>query len=125
MKINTSKMIMLNDTNYQLWWNKMKNLLFVKALHLLVFATQKPESKSDEEWKFEHQQSVMNQLLGMGVKFDDEILGLWLLATLLDSWETFRVSFINSTPKGIIALDLAKSGVLNEDVRRRSRGSTS
>ncbi|GMI85506.1 hypothetical protein HRI_002219900 [Hibiscus trionum] len=70
-------------------------------------------------------QSVMNQLLGMGVKFDDEILGLWLLATLPDSWETFRVSLINSAPQGIITLDLDKSGVLNEEVRRRSQGSTS
>ncbi|XP_052875443.1 probable disease resistance protein At4g27220 [Gossypium arboreum] len=68
--------------------------------------------------------SVMNRLLGMGVKFDDEILGLWLLATLPDSWETFRVSLINSLT-GIITLDLAKSGVLNEEVRRRSQGSTS
>ncbi|KAK8540126.1 hypothetical protein V6N12_046418 [Hibiscus sabdariffa] len=50
----------------------------------------------------------------MGVKFDDEILGLWLLATLPDSWETFRISLINSAPQGIITLDLAKSGVLNE-----------
>ncbi|KAK9002786.1 hypothetical protein V6N11_060366 [Hibiscus sabdariffa] len=70
-------------------------------------------------------QSVMNQLLGMGVKFDDEILGLWLLATLSDSQETFRVSLINSAPHGIITLDLAKSGVLNEEVRKRSQGSTS
>ncbi|KAK8548084.1 hypothetical protein V6N12_061007 [Hibiscus sabdariffa] len=70
-------------------------------------------------------QSVMNQLLGMGVKFDDENLGLWLLATLPDSWETFQVSLINSAPQGIIILDLAKSCVLNEEVRRRSQGSTS
>ncbi|KAK8601314.1 hypothetical protein V6N12_051151 [Hibiscus sabdariffa] len=70
-------------------------------------------------------QSVMNHLLGMGVKFDNEILGLWLLATLPDSWETFRVSVINSAQQGIITLDLAKSGVLNEEVRRRSQGSTS
>ncbi|GMI77271.1 hypothetical protein HRI_001396400 [Hibiscus trionum] len=192
MEINTSKMIMLNGMNYQLWHNKMKDLLFVKALHLPIFATQKPASKSDEECEFEHQQacgfiqrfveenvynhidqethartlwekleslyasrsgnnklfllkkmmalkykegmstadhvndfqSVMNQLLGMGVKFDYEILGLWLLATLPNSWETFRVSLINSSPQGIITLDLAKSGVLNEKVRRRSQGST-
>ncbi|KAK8564203.1 hypothetical protein V6N12_036332 [Hibiscus sabdariffa] len=171
----------------------MKDLLFVKALHLPVFATQKPDSKSEEEWEFEHQQvcgfirqfveenvynhidqethartlweklkslyasksgnnklfllkkmmalkyregtstadhvsefqSVMNQLLGMGVKFDDEILGLWLLATLPDSWETSRVPLINSAQQGIITLDLAKSGVLNEDVGRRSQGSMS
>ena len=34
----------------------MKDLLFVKALHLPVFTTQKPDSKSDEEWEFKHQQ---------------------------------------------------------------------
>ncbi|KAK9006732.1 hypothetical protein V6N11_019066 [Hibiscus sabdariffa] len=60
-------------------------------------------------------QSVMNSFLGMGVKYDDEILGLWLLATLSDSWETFWVSLINSAPQGIITLDLAKSGVLTEE----------
>ncbi|KAK9007313.1 hypothetical protein V6N11_051141 [Hibiscus sabdariffa] len=60
-------------------------------------------------------QSVMNQLLGMGVKFDDEILGLWFLATLPDSWEKSQVSLINSAPRDIITLDLAKSGVLNEE----------
>lgn len=32
---------------------------------------------------------LLTQLLGMGIKFDDQITGLWLLATLLDSWETF------------------------------------
>ncbi|KAK9001249.1 hypothetical protein V6N11_083037 [Hibiscus sabdariffa] len=70
-------------------------------------------------------QSVMNQLLGMGVKFDDEILGLWLLAILPDSWETFRVSLINFAPQGIITFNFSKSGVLNEEVRRRSQNSTS
>ncbi|KAK9008582.1 hypothetical protein V6N11_075471 [Hibiscus sabdariffa] len=43
----------------------------------------------------------------------------------VNSWETFRVSLINSAPQGIITLDLAKSGVLNEEVRRRSHGFTS
>ena len=37
-------------------------------------------------------QGCFDQLSSMGVKFDDEILGLWLLNTLLDSWETFRVT---------------------------------
>ncbi|CAN6833372.1 unnamed protein product [Brassica oleracea] len=27
----------------------------------------------------------------MGIKFDDEIHGLWLLGTLPDSWEVFRI----------------------------------
>ena len=34
----------------------MKDLLFVKKLHLPVFTTQKPDSMSEEEWDFEHQQ---------------------------------------------------------------------
>jgi len=49
-------MVCLNDTNYHLWKGKMKDLLFVKKLHLPVFATEKPKDKIDEEWKFEHQQ---------------------------------------------------------------------
>ena len=34
----------------------MKDLLFMKSMHLPVFATEKLESKSDEEWDFEDQQ---------------------------------------------------------------------
>ncbi|KAJ0077765.1 hypothetical protein Patl1_37282 [Pistacia atlantica] len=34
----------------------MKDLLFVKRLYLPVFASEKPDSKSDEEWEFEHKQ---------------------------------------------------------------------
>ncbi|KAK8558827.1 hypothetical protein V6N12_042120 [Hibiscus sabdariffa] len=88
----------------------------------MVLKYKEGTSTSDHVSEF---QSVMNQLLGMSVKFDDEILGLWLLATLPDSWETFRVSLIISAQQDIITLDLTKSGVLNEEVRRRSQGSTS
>ncbi|KAG6431267.1 hypothetical protein SASPL_109345 [Salvia splendens] len=165
----------------------------LKILILYVFYAQKPESKSDEEWEFEHHQvcgfirqfveenvyhhvdqethartlwdklenlyasksgnnklfllkkmmmlrykdgtsiadhvsefqSSLTQLLGMGVTLDDEIVGLWLLATLPDSWETLRISLINSAPSGIVTLEIAKNGVLNEEVRRRSQGSSS
>lgn len=56
MDLGSNRKINLNGTNYSLWKNIMKDLLFVKAMHLPVFATQKPESKSDEEWEFEHEQ---------------------------------------------------------------------
>ena len=55
MEANTNKMVCLNGTNYHLWKGKMKDLLFVKKLHLSLFATEKPEDKTDEEWKIEHQ----------------------------------------------------------------------
>ncbi|KAF2315489.1 hypothetical protein GH714_039930 [Hevea brasiliensis] len=171
----------------------MKDLLFVKSLHLPVFASQKPDSKSDEEWDFEHEQvcgfirqfvddnvynqicnekhartlwskleslhaskrgknklfllnkmiqlkfregssiadhlnefrGTVDQLSGMGIKFDDEILGLWLLNTLPDSWETFRVSVTNSAPNGVVSFKAAEGGVLNEEMRRSSQASSS
>ena len=56
MEVKTSKMINLNGTNYHIWRNKMKDLLFVMKLHVPVFATIKPKGKSEEEWAFEHEQ---------------------------------------------------------------------
>ncbi|RDX82111.1 hypothetical protein CR513_37142, partial [Mucuna pruriens] len=105
MEGNTNKMMSLNGTNYHLWKGKMKDLLFVKKMHLPVFATQKPKSMFDEEWDFEHQQfkegtslldhlnefqGIIDQMSGMGIKFEDEILGLLLLNSLPESWETFK-----------------------------------
>ena len=51
-----SKMVCLNGSNYHIWKGKMKDLLFVKKMHLPVFASNKPQSLNDEEWKFEHLQ---------------------------------------------------------------------
>src|ERR1044072_37493 len=152
MEENTNRMVCLNGTNYHLWKGKMKDLLLVKKWHRPVFATERPESMTEDEWSFEHQQvcgfirqyveknvynhianeeharslwnkieylyasksgnnklyllnSLMNlrykegtsisdhlnefqglrdQLSGMSIKFDDEVLGLWLLNTLPD-----------------------------------------
>ena len=53
----------------------------------------------------------------MNLAFDDEIQGLCLLGTFPNSWETFRTSLSNSALNGIISIDLAKSSVLNEDLR--------
>ncbi|KAH7572354.1 hypothetical protein JRO89_XS04G0242500 [Xanthoceras sorbifolium] len=56
MEAKFSKMISLNGTNYHIWRNKMKDLLFVTKMHLLVFTNIKPDGKTDEEWDFEHKQ---------------------------------------------------------------------
>jgi len=59
-------------------------------------------------------QGLINQLAGMGIKFEDEIQGLWLLGTLQDSWETFRTSLSNFAPNDIVTMELAKGSVLNK-----------
>ena len=57
----------------------------------------------------------------MGVNFDDEIQGLWLLNTLPNFWETHRVFLTNSAAGGKVTMEYAKSGMLNEEVRRKSQ----
>ncbi|GJU39676.1 putative RNA-directed DNA polymerase [Tanacetum coccineum] len=103
----------------------MEDLLYIKDYYLLVFTTEKPENKTDAEWTILHRQGIINQLAGMGIKFEDGIQGLWLLGTLLDTWETFRTSLSDSVPDGVITMELAKGGILNEEARRKSQGSSS
>src|SRR6266487_4225588 len=194
MESNTNmKMVLLNGSNYHLWKGKMKDLLFVKKLHLPVFSSKKPDSMSDEEWEFEHLQvcgfirqyvedniynhianethaktlwekleslyasksgnnklfllnsfislkykegtsisdhlsefqGLLDQMSGMGIKFEDELLGLFLLLSLPESGETFRVSITSSAPKGVVSLETAKGGILNEEMRRKTQGTSS
>lgn len=60
----------------------------------------------------------------MGVKFD-ELLGLFLLIYLLESWETFWVSITSFTPRGVVFFKTAKSGIINKEMRRKTCGSSS
>nr|VDD23068.1 unnamed protein product [Brassica oleracea] len=70
-------------------------------------------------------QGLLNKLSDMCIKFDDEIHGMWLLGTLPDSWEVFRMSLCNSASEGVISMDSVKNSVLNEEARRQSNASSS
>ncbi|RDY05381.1 hypothetical protein CR513_10796, partial [Mucuna pruriens] len=109
-------------------------------MHLPVFAAQKSESMSDEECDFEHQQfkedtslsdhlnkfqGIIDQMSGMDIKFEDDILGLLLLNYLLESLETFKISITNSSPNGIVSLQMVNGSVINEEMRRKAQGSSS
>ena len=61
----------------------------------------------------------------MNIKLEEEVQGLWLLGTLPDSWETFITSLSNLASNGTMNMDLVKSYVLNEGMRRKSQGSSS
>ncbi|RDY01631.1 hypothetical protein CR513_15018, partial [Mucuna pruriens] len=64
-------------------------------------------------------QGIIDQMLGMDIKFEDEILGLLLLNSLLESWETFKVSITNSVPNSVVSLQMANGSVLNEEMKRK------
>ncbi|RDX95656.1 hypothetical protein CR513_21792, partial [Mucuna pruriens] len=70
-------------------------------------------------------QGIIDQMSRMGIKFEDEILGLLLLNSLPESWETFKVSITNSAPNGVVSLQMVKGSVLNEEMRRKAQGSSS
>ncbi|RDX95980.1 hypothetical protein CR513_21418, partial [Mucuna pruriens] len=70
-------------------------------------------------------QGIIDQMSRMGIKFEDEILGLLLLNSLPESWETFKVFITNSSPNGVISLQMVKDSVLNEEMRRKAQGSSS
>ncbi|TXG49453.1 hypothetical protein EZV62_025328 [Acer yangbiense] len=141
MEVNKSRMINLNSSNYHVWKGKMENLLYVKDYYLPVFAELKPEDEKimnglyfiksvglkykDETPLSDHlnaYQGILNQLARMNIKFENKVHRLWLLGTLPDSWETFKTLVSNSAPNGAITMDLAKSSVLNEEMRRKSQG---
>ena len=56
MEVNTTRMVTLNGSNYNIWKAKMEDLLYVKNFHQPVFATEKPIDKTDEEWNLLHRQ---------------------------------------------------------------------
>jgi len=70
-------------------------------------------------------QGLLDQFSGMDIKFDDEVIVLWLLNTLPDSWEVFRVSITNFALNGVVSFQIAKSGAVNEEMRRKAHGSSS
>ncbi|WRX22751.1 Reverse transcriptase [Theobroma cacao] len=57
----------------------------------------------------------------MGVKFDNEILKLWFLNTLPDSWENLHVTLTSFASSGVVTMDYVKTTVLNEEVRQRTQ----
>ncbi|KAL6314361.1 hypothetical protein AAG906_021191 [Vitis piasezkii] len=111
-------------------WNKLEQLYARKTGNNKLFLIKKMMSLKYQDGTpmTDHLntfQGIINQLAGMNIKFEEEVQGLWLLGTLPDSWETFRTSLSNSAPDGIMNMDLVKSCVLNEEMRRKSQGSSS
>ncbi|CAL1399745.1 unnamed protein product [Linum trigynum] len=70
-------------------------------------------------------QGIVDQLSGMGIKMEDEVIALLVLASLPESWETLKISLTNSAKDRIVSMEAVKSGVLNEEMRRRSQGASS
>ena len=60
-------------------------------------------------------QGVLNQLVAMEVKLDDEIHALCLISSLLDSEETPIVFLINYAPNSVLTLKIVNESMLNKE----------
>ena len=67
----------------------------------------------------------MNKLVVMKMNIGDEMQASILLSSLLNSWETLVLTVSNSTPNGILTMDIVKDGLLNEEARRKEKGESS
>ncbi|GJS04087.1 putative RNA-directed DNA polymerase [Tanacetum coccineum] len=113
MEANTSRMVNLNGSIYHVWKEEMEDLLYVKDYYLPVFSIEKPENKTDAEWTILHRQDIINQLASMGIMFEDEIQGLWLLGSILNE-EMRRKSQGSSLHSNVL--------VIERQGRSKSRG---
>ena len=111
-----------NDTHAKTLWDKLETLYASKSRNNKLFLLKQAmnlrykEGTSISDYLSEFQ-GCFDQLSSMGVKFEDEILGLWLLNALPDSWENLRVTLTNFAPSGVVTMDFVKTTILNEEVR--------
>ena len=68
-------------------------------------------------------QGHINQLIAMKINLDDEVQALLFLSSLPGSWNTLVVSLSNSAPDGKLTPDMVKNNMLNEEARRKEKGS--
>uniref|UniRef100_A0A0D3D7M9 Reverse transcriptase Ty1/copia-type domain-containing protein n=1 Tax=Brassica oleracea var. oleracea TaxID=109376 RepID=A0A0D3D7M9_BRAOL len=66
-----------------------------------------------------------NQLNKVGMKVEHEMQALLLISSLPESWDTLVVTLSNSAPEGKLTMDTVSDSLLNEEGRRKERGSIS
>ncbi|RDX95838.1 hypothetical protein CR513_21582, partial [Mucuna pruriens] len=119
MEVNTNKMVSLNDTNYHLWKRKIKDLLFVKKIHLLFFVDDNVYNHIASEI---HVMTLWEKIESLyASKYGNNKLFL-LNSIKFKSWETFKVSITNSALNGVVSLQMVKGSILNEEMRRKTQG---
>ena len=69
--------------------------------------------------------TVVNQPVSVGIKFDDEICTLILLASLPNSWEPMKAAITNSIENATLKFIDVRNAILMEEVRRKDFGEAS
>ncbi|CAA7026607.1 unnamed protein product [Microthlaspi erraticum] len=116
-------------TNAYELWTKLESMIQKKTPRnkaLLVRRLVKLEYK-DGQSMMEHLNNfkgVVNQLSKVDMKIEDEMQALLLLSSLPESWDTLVVTLSNSAPEEKLTMDTVSDSLLNEETRRKERGSS-
>ena len=116
-----------NETRADVVWQKLENLFAKKTAGNKISLLKRLVNLKyrDGGSMVEHTsqfQSLVNQLLTMKMKMDDEMQASLLLSSLPESWETLVITITNSMSEGTLTMDLVKDTLLNEEVRRKAQG---
>nr|GEW58681.1 ubiquitin carboxyl-terminal hydrolase 12-like [Tanacetum cinerariifolium] len=112
------------EVNARTLWNKLEQLYAQKTCNYKLFLIKQlmglryrdGTAMSDHLIAF---QGIIKDLLEIGIKFNEEVQGLWFLGSLPNSWESFRTSLLNLALDGVISLELVRNRVLNEEMKRK------
>ena len=96
IEMNMNKMVCIHGRNYNIWKSKMKDLLFVKKMHLHVFSSYKPENVTNENWEFEHRQVCGYIRQWVEDNVHNHILNDTQARTLWEKFKTFYVSKVGN-----------------------------
>jgi len=64
-------------------------------------------------------QDIVNPLSTLELVVGEELQALFLLSSLLDSWETLAVTISNSAPGSKLSLSIVKDCLFNKKARRK------
>ncbi|XP_076955381.1 uncharacterized protein LOC143630155 isoform X5 [Bidens hawaiensis] len=119
METNTSRMINLNGSNYQLWKTRTKDFLYVNGFHQPMICSEKPVDKTNEEWNLLHHRVCgfirhwVDDSVLCHVSEETNAHSLWSKLEQLYAPKTS-----NSTAGDVISVELDENNVLNEETRR-------
>ena len=68
--------------------------------------------------------TIFSQLSAQEIKFDDFVKAIFLLVTMLESWDTFRIAVSNFAPTSGLTSANVESNFLTEEVNRKNLDNT-
>ena len=103
-------------------WKKLENLYAAKSgsnklFYLTKLVRTKYRDGSSVVDHFNEFQGIVDELHGMGAKLLDELLGLFVLTSLPESWDTLKMSITSIASKGVVNIEDVKGSILNEKMR--------